>query len=250
MRIEPALNIYHNKRQHNVNFQGNFRIQSYEEFIAEEADEFIRTTKCNLSQNNRLKEGVEAIENLYRQFREENWQIFSEAIAPDCKEIARKIVELPEYSMDYLFCLVGKKKSELEYLYKIAKMQDITGEMRIPGCTLPFFTNISTEKLKLFEPLMLSKNDCHIWNYSPSFIMMLDERYNVHQIEIMSKLAECNVNGMNLRLIAENPHLNHKKTIEKAQTLKSLYGENLREIQFLSNSQGNYLFADIQLPHR
>ena len=250
MRIGPVLNIYNNQQQHTANFKGNIRMQSYEKFIAEEADEFIRNVKCNLSQNNRFKEGVEEIENLYRQFKEENWQIFSDAIARDCKDIARKIVELPGYSMDYLFCLVGKKKSELEYLYNIAKMHDITGEMRIPACTLPFFTNISTEKLKLFEPLMLSKNDCHIWNYSPSFIMMLDERYNVHQIEIMSKLAECKVNGMNLRLIAENPYLNHKKTIEKAQTLKCLYGENLREIQFLSNSQGNYLFADIQLPHR
>ena len=194
---------------------------------------------------------LEVLENAYKDFQEENERIFMEHVKPSCKEIVKNLLELPTYTKAVLPFAIELKPSELKHLYELAAKKDITGEMRIPGVTFHYFSQIPEERLKMLEPLMLSKNDAGMWNYSPSFILQLNERFTDYQINIMSRLADCKVNGMNLRQIALNPFINHEKTIEKAQALKRLYGEDLREIEFLSNRRGeNFLSADIQLPHR
>ena len=101
----------------------------------------------------------------------------------------------------------------------------------------------------MLEPIISSKNDMGLWNYGPSFILSLD-KCSDRQVEVMTKLAQCKVNGDCMMSIVSNPHLNWDKTVEKAQTLNKLYGKDLREISFFSNRNGeNYITADIQLPH-
>lgn len=193
---------------------------------------------------------LSVLTKFYKEHEEANNKIFLEHIRPSCRELVNKFIQLPTYSNSILPFMIDLKKSELEYLYKLATKIDILGEMRIPGVTFHYFSEIPEERLKLFEPLMLSKNDAGMWNYSPSFILQLNKHFRDYHINIMSRLADCKVNGLNLRQIALNPYINHEKTIEKAQGLKQLFGDKLREIEFLSNRNGeNYLSADIQLPH-
>ena len=189
--------------------------------------------------------------NLYNEFLEENNRIFMEHVKPACRDIVERLLELPTYTRSILPFTFDLKPSELKYLYELASKKDIAGEMRIPGVTFHYFSHIPEERLKMLEPLMLSKNDMGLWNYSPSFILQLDRQFSDSQINLMSKLADCKVNGWNLRQIATNPYINHEKTVEKAQGLKQLFGDKLREIEFLTNRNGeNFLSADIQLPHR
>ena len=236
---------------------GPFRVMDYDEFINNDnpdapnllddsAEEYFTKEEAE-----NLRNQFEALSNLERMHREENERIFRGYIKPENVEITEKILDLPQYNPGLLPFLVDKKTSELEYIHDMAKKKDILGEERIPACTLPFFTEMSEERLKMLEPIMLSKNDAHMWNYSPSFILDLDKHYTDKQIYTMTKLAEYKLNGLNLRTIAENPYLNHTKTIEKAKELNILFGKDLREIEFFSNRIGeNWLSADIQLPHR
>ena len=250
MIIMPVDQISHNKSRYNPQFKCGFKIQSYSEFMAEGADEFIRGTQkaCD----SKIKEEIQGLKELYEEFIEENNRIFMEHILPKSREIAQKILELPGYNKSGILpFLADRKPSELRYLYRLALKTDLSGELRIPGVTFPYFSEIPIPKLKILEPIILSKNDFNLWNYSPSYILNLDKYYNEEQLYIMSRLAGTKVNGRNLRYIAENPYLNHQKTIEKAQGLNNLYGENLREINFFSNRfHENFLSADIQLPHR
>ena len=236
-------------------FQGNCPIKFYSCRLNLEKDtvELVEKGKALWSE---LAEDIptcpeNSVSTLYKRHLEENYRIFWEHIKPSCRGIAKKLTELPTYDQFVLPFTMDLKPSELKYLYELASKHDITGEMRIPGVTFHYFSQLPEERLRMLEPLMLSKNDAGMWNYSPSFILQLDKNFSDYQISVMSRLADCHVNGMNLRQIATNPYINHEKTIEKAQGLKQLFGENLREIEFLSNRNGeNFLSADIQLPHR
>lgn len=250
----PVKTVSQNFCGHNC---GPFRVYSYDEFINNDnpdaSDLLDDSCEAPVSKEeaDNLRNQFDAFSRLERLHREENERIFRGYIKPENMDITNKLMELPQYGPELLPFLVDKKKSELEYIHEMAKKRDLLGEERIPACTLPFFTEISEERLKMLEPVMLSKNDAHMWNYSPSFILDLDKCYSDKQIYIMTKLAEYKLNGMNLRQIAENPDLNHQKTIEKAKELNTLFGENLREIEFFTNRNGeNWLSADIQLPHR
>lgn len=182
--------------------------------------------------------------------RKDTLNIFLEKLKPSCRKTAREFMELPTYDKFTIPLMSDLKASELKYLYKLASKKDSTGEIRIPKLTFHLFSQIPEERLKILEPLILSKNDMGLWNYSPSFILHLNEEFSDYQINVMSRLADCHVNGTNLRQIATNPYINHEKTIEKAQGLKQIFGDKLREIEFHSNRNGeNFLSADIQLPH-
>lgn len=181
---------------------------------------------------------------------ENHQEKFMKYVRPDCREIAERLAKLPTYSEHILPFATDLKRSELNYLYTLASRKDMDGEIRIPGRSFHYFSKISEERLRILEPLMLSQNDIGLWNYSPDFILQLDKNYSDYEINVMSRLVECNVHGDNLRQIATNPNLNHEKTIEKAQALKKLFGKKLREIGFYSNRNGEkFLYADIQLPH-
>jgi len=199
----------------------------------------------------KLMPEMDFVARAYEEMQRENAFIFKSTLSPRAAESAEKLMTLPEYNIYLYPYLYEKKPSEIDYLYQLAQKTDLLGELRIPAPTLPWFTRLPEEELRLLEPIFLSKNDMGMWNYSPSFIYQLTENYDLRQIEIMSKLADCNVNGMNLRTIAENPYINHEKIIAKARGLKTLFGKNLREINFYSNEKRqNFLDADIQLPHR
>lgn len=255
MRIDN--NFY--KPVYNQNFQG-IKVMDFSEFMGVTPEEFVKNghkliDKCidsfehqpqtEISQE--LKDGAL---RAYQEFQRENEYFFKSMIPEKNREICEKISSLPTYS-DYLYpFFTDKKKSELEYLYKLASKRDITGEMRIPGAAFPYFSEIPQERLKMLEPIILSKNDANMWNYGPSFILSLDRDFDIRQIEIMSRLAKYKVNGWNLRVLANIPFLHHTKIIEKSESLNKLFGKDLREINFFSTSKGeNYLCTDIQLPH-
>lgn len=234
---------------------GPFKVESSDEFMADyildEQDFEIEDAVMDKKQAEALRNHYAGVIAQYEAHKKEQERIFREHLKPDCVASAEKLVDLPTYDTELLPFLIDKKNSELEYLHEIATKKDSLGEMRIPGCTLPFFSEIPVERLKMLEPIITSKNDAGMWNYGPSFILDLDEKYSDKQIYIMSQLADCKVNGKNLRDIAGHPTLNHKKTIEKARELNMLFGKDLREIEFFSNRNGeNWLSADIQLPHR
>lgn len=197
------------------------------------------------------KEESKAMSELYMEFQRENEMIFRSALKPEVVDIAQNITDLPTYDVHLLPFLTDHKKFELEYLYNLAKKRDILGEMRIPGDAFPYFSEIPYERMKILEPLMVSKNDAGMWNYSPSYIWSLDNKYSNEQLEIMSRLSKYKVNGMNLREIAENPYLNHWSIVEKSKSISELFGKDLREISFFSTSWGdNFISIDVQLPHK
>ena len=241
-------------------FNGGIRFYTLADLIKGHEDEFVKGANDIWDEGEEvletlikpdMKSKFDAASRLYEEFQRENEAIFMSNVAKNCKNIVKQFLELPTYTKSILPFVYDKKLSELKYLFDLAKRADVSGEMRIPGVTFPYFSEIPVYRLKMLEPIILSKNDMGLWNYSPSFILHLDKDYDDRQIEIMSKLARYKVNGMNLRTIAENPYINHDKTIEKAASLNELYGEKLREIEFLSNRNGeNFLSADIQLPHR
>ena len=113
------------------------------------------------------KEQSKAMSELYMQFQRENEMIFRSALKPEVVDIAQKITDLPTYNTYLLPFLTDHKKFELEYLYNLAKKKDIWGEMRIPGPAFPYFSEIPYERMKILEPLMVSKNDAGMWNHSP-----------------------------------------------------------------------------------
>lgn len=244
-----------NKPQYKIpSFKGNYPIRFYSAKLnlTDDVVEFVETG----NQSNNLSENIppnpqhtETLANLYQEHLDENYRIFLENVKPSCREIVNKLTQLPTYDNFILPFTIDLKPSELKYLYELASKKDLTGEMRVPGITFNYFSQIPEERLKILEPLLLSKNDMGLWNYNPSFILQLD-KFDDYQISVMSRLADCRVNGENLIKIATNPYINHEKTIEKAQGLTKLFGDKLREIEFYSNRNGeNFLSADIQLPH-
>lgn len=198
-----------------------------------------------------LKEDfLKAVKNGYENFQKMNRSVFSENIRPESREIVEKFMQIPGYDESLLPFFVHRKKGELEYLYALAKKYDISGEIRIPAFAYPYFAELTPERLKILEPIITSKNDMGLWNYGTSFILDL-ERFDEKQVEIMSKLVRCKVARDTVLHVPVNPYINWDKTVEKAELLNKIYGKKLREISFFSNSYGeNYLYADIQLPHK
>ncbi len=263
MRVASYNSQYKYRYNNNkpLTFTG-FKVQSFEEFMGISADEFVKnghkiidditeTIEENLTKKPFNQKKFDVVQELYMKFQRENEQIFKDALKPEIVEIAQRITDLPTYGNYLLPYFIGKKRADLEYLYKLAKSKDITGEMCIPGACFPNFSEIPYERLKMLEPIIASKNDMGLWNYSPSFIWHLDNKYSNEQIEIMSELVKYKVSGQNLRYIADNPYLNHWSIVDKAKRINELFGKDLREIEFLSTSKGeNYISIDVALEHK
>ena len=257
MRVESYNNLYQYKYNRPVVFKG-FRVQSFEEFMGITADEFVKNGhKIADNASKFIKEKIpeekvlNPLQELYMEFQKENEQIFKSALKPEIVEIVQKFTDLPTYGNHLLPYFADKKRGDLQYLYELAKSKEILGEMRIPAPAFPVFSEIPYERLKMLEPVILSKNDMGLWNYDPDFIWYLDNKYSDKQIAIMSELTKYKVSGQNLRLIAEHPYLNHWSIVEKAKKINELFGKNLREIEFLSTSKGeNYISIDVQQEYK
>lgn len=169
---------------------------------------------------------------------------------PGKLNIAKNFLELEGYNLNTIAPLKSKKQSEFKYLYEIASKKDLADIMRIPAKNISDFAALPPEKFKAIEPIMLSKRDIGIWNYEPEYILHLTTLED-KKLNTFIELAKCNVIPNSTRAILENTNINWDKTVEKAKGLKELYGKDLREVEFYSNSKGeNFFLADIQLPHR
>lgn len=170
-------------------------------------------------------------------------------IFPGRINIAKDFLNLEGYNLDAIYSLKDKKKAEFKYLYEIASKKDLTGQIRIPVNKLNDFSLIPYEKLKCIEPVVLSKNDLGLWNYEPSYILKL-LNLDPKKLDLFIELAKCKVTPFSTNAILKDNDINWEKTVQKAQSLKQLYGNNLREIEFYSNHKNENLFlVDIQLPH-
>ena len=139
------------------------------------------------------------------------------------------------------------KTENLKYLYSLASKVDLSGYRRIEMDKLPQFSNMEMFKLKEIEPLLLSKNDLGLWNYSADYVLNVSS-LNKKQQSTLLNLVQCNVTPFSAKGIIEYPDLNWDKLVEKAKALKNYYGDDLREIEFYSNSKGeNFFLADVQL---
>ena len=72
-----------------------------------------------------------------------------ESLKPEVVEIAKKITDLPTYGNRLLPCIVDKKKAYWEYLYKLAKSKDITGEMCVDGWNFIYFSQMASSFVEL-----------------------------------------------------------------------------------------------------
>ena len=136
----------------------------------------------------------------------------------------------------------------LKYLYFLASKVDLSGYNRIEYKYLEPFSQIELHKLKEIEPLLLSKNDLGLWNYSADFVLNFPSLNKKQQTTLLN-LVHCNVTPFSSKGIIENPDLNWDKMVDKAKAIKAHYKENLREIEFYSNTKGeNFFLADVQLP--
>lgn len=139
------------------------------------------------------------------------------------------------------------KTENLKYLYSLASKVDLSGYRRIEMDKLPQFSNMEMFKLKEIEPLLLSKNDLGLWNYSADYVLNVSS-LNKKQQSTLLNLVQCKVTPFSAKGIIEYPDLNWDKLVEKAKALKNYYGDDLREIEFYSNSKGeNFFLADVQL---
>ena len=139
------------------------------------------------------------------------------------------------------------KTENLKYLYSLASKVDLSGYLRIEMDKLPQFSHMEMLKLKEIEPLLLSKNDLGLWNYSADYVLNVS-RMNKKQQSTLLNLVQCKVTPFSAKGIIEYPDLNWDKVVEKAKALKKYYGDDLREIEFYSNSKGeNFFLADVQL---
>lgn len=139
------------------------------------------------------------------------------------------------------------KTENLKYLYSLASKVDLSGYRRIEMDKLQQFSHMEMLKLKEIEPLLLSKNDLGLWNYSADFVLNVSS-LNKKQQSTLLNLVQCNVTPFSAKGIIEYPDLNWDKLVEKAKALKKYYGDDLREIEFYSNSKGeNFFLADVQL---
>lgn len=167
---------------------------------------------------------------------------------PDSVNIIKDFLSLDGYTPDVIDILKGKKKAELKYLYQITSKKDILRNLRIPFENFADFASIPTERLKELEPIILSKRDIGIWNYEPEYILNLN-KLEEKKLTTFIELAKCNVTPSSTDEILTNPSMNWEKIVEKAKSLKALYGKDLREIEFYKNpSNENFFLADIQLP--
>lgn len=170
-------------------------------------------------------------------------------IFPEKLNIVKDFLKLDGYNIDILSSLKEKRKTEFKYLFDIASRKDIAGTIRIPAEKISDFASLSYEKLKSIEPIVLSKRDIGVWNYEPDYILNL-ARLDDEKLYTFVELANCNVIPSSTKAILEDNNINWGKVVEKAKALKQLYGKDLREIEFYSNSKGeNFFLADIQLPH-
>lgn len=168
---------------------------------------------------------------------------------PGKLNIAKDFLNLENYDLDIISILKDKTKTEFKYLYDLASKEDSAGTIRIPAENLKEFANISYEKLKFIEPIILSKKDIGLWNYTPEYILNLTQ-LDDKRLYTFVELAKCNVTPLSTNAILQDTDINWTKTIEAAKNLKQLYGKSLREVEFYSNSKGeNFFLADIQLPH-
>ena len=139
------------------------------------------------------------------------------------------------------------KTENLKYLYSLASKVDLSGYCRIELEKLPQFSEIEMHKLKEIEPLLLSKNDLGLWNYPAEYVLNFG-CLNKKQQATLLNLVQCNVTPFSAKSIIEYPDLNWDKTVDKARAIKNHYGDDLREIEFYSNSKGeNFFLADVQL---
>lgn len=139
------------------------------------------------------------------------------------------------------------KTENLKYLYSLASKVDLSGYRRIEMDKLPQFSHMEMLKLKEIEPLLLSKNDLGLWNYSADYVLNVSS-LNKKQQSTLLNLVQCKVTPFSAKGIIEYPDLNWDKVVEKAKALKKYYGDDLREIEFYSNSKGeNFFLADVQL---
>lgn len=139
------------------------------------------------------------------------------------------------------------KTENLKYLYSLASKVDLSGYRRIEMDKLSQFSHMEMLKLKEIEPLLLSKNDLGLWNYSEDYVLNVS-RLNKKQQSTLLNLVQCKVTPFSVKGIIEYPDLNWDKVVEKAKALKKYYGDDLREIEFFSNSKGeNFFLADVQL---
>ena len=139
------------------------------------------------------------------------------------------------------------KVENLKYLYSLASKVDLSGYLRIELRNLQQFSQMEMHKLKQIEPLLLSKNDLGLWNYPAEYVLNF-RSLNKKQQTTLLNLVQCNVTPFSAKGIIECPDLNWDKTVEKARAIKNYYGDDLREIEFYSNSKGeNFFLADVQL---
>lgn len=139
------------------------------------------------------------------------------------------------------------KVENLKYLYSLASKVDLSGYLRIELRNLQQFSQMEMHKLKQIEPLLLSKNDLGLWNYPAEYVLNF-RSLNKKQQTTLLNLVQCNVTPFSAKGIIECPDLNWDKTVEKARAIKNYYGDDLREIEFYSNTKGeNFFLADVQL---
>lgn len=167
---------------------------------------------------------------------------------PKAVNVIKNFLSLEGYTPEILDILQGKKKAELDYLYKITSKKDIVQNLRIPFENFADFASIPIERLKELEPIILSKRDIGFWNYEPEYILNLN-KLDEKKLTTFIELAKCNVNPSSTDAILTNPFLNWEKIVEKAKNLRELFGKDLREIEFYENpNHDKFFLADIQLP--
>lgn len=191
---------------------------------------------------------INAATELYQRIQAENNKFFLKHVFDPSKKYIQKFLSLPDYGDFIIPFLAEKKPAELAYLYKLASKKDKNNEIRVPGICFPYFSSIPTERLKMLEPIITSKNYLGRWNYIPRFILDLD-LYSDKQLELMTKLAKYKFNGYDMHQIALRPFaINWEKVLDKSETLRKLYGKNIMESGLYSDNNQFYIYAKIGLP--
>lgn len=245
MRID-SFSITQKPKYNTPGFRGGMPIRSYTLSELMNNDKLVKLFASN--EPKMSEEYVKGYCEFMRKIKDNNNREYLASLTPRARAAAKKILSL-DYTMDYCESFLYYKPKELEDIYGIVSQRDASGKLRFPGSTMTFMFGIDPERLKILKPIILSKSDMGLWNYRETFIMDLDT-LNDRQLEVMSKLTDCNIEPRSLFGIVRNPNLNWDKTVEKAQSMKKRFGNNLREIAFYSNRNGeNFLSADIQLPH-
>ena len=246
MRIE-ALNITPKYNKYPT-FKGGMPLRSYSLLELMQNDHLVKLLD---SQPGMSDEYVRGYCEFMKNIKKQNALEYLESLSPRSRAAADKILSLDSYEnlLELSESFLYYKPKELEDLYDLASKRDSNGTLRIPGYTIPFFLGIPPERLKVLKPIMLAQNEAGAWHYREKFIMDLEDLQD-WQIDIMSKLTDCNMDPASLLGNLKKPYLNWDKIIEKAQSLKKLFGNKLRQVAFYSYNHKNFLSADIQLPHK